>query len=49
MDRGVWQATVYRDAKSRTQLKQLSTRARTQKYKKACSVWDNCFLLIKMI
>ena len=28
MDRGAWQATVHRVAKSRTQLKQLSTHAR---------------------
>ena len=30
MDRGAWQATVHRVTKSQTQLKQLSTHARTQ-------------------
>ena len=33
MDRGAWRATVYRIAKSWTQLKQLSTHTHTQLHK----------------
>ena len=33
MDRGVWQTTVYRVAKSQTQLKQLNTHTHTHREK----------------
>ena len=45
MDRGAWQTAVHRVAKSRTQLKQLSTHTYvyTYVYVSACSVYKSAF------